>query len=78
MFGSLMRDLGYARIERNRPDFSRQLAVMPEPVFSSAAPSLLSFDNLDQFSASAIQKIRLAGSRLASCLHSEARKSNSN
>jgi len=47
-------------------------------MFSSAAPRLLSFDNLDQFSASAIRKIRLAGSRLASCLHSEARKSNSN
>lgn len=45
---------------------------------SSAAPRLLCFDSRDQFSASAIQRIRCSGSRSASRLHSVARRSNSN
>jgi len=51
---------------------------MPELIFSSAAPRLPSFDMRDQFSASAIQKTWFSGSRWASCLHSVARKLNSN
>ena len=72
------RDPDYARIKKNRADCSRKLIVMPELVFSSTAPRLLSFDRRDQFSASAIQRVRFAGSRLASCLQSSARELSSN
>src|SRR5258708_14809082 len=45
--------------------------------FAAASPRSFSFDKRSQFSASASQSDRLAGSRFASCLHSAARKLNS-
>jgi hypothetical protein len=59
-------------------DRSREHAVMPDLIFSSARPRPVFFDRRDQLSASAIQRTRFSGSRLASCLHSTARRLNSN
>jgi hypothetical protein len=52
----------------------RKLAGKSKPSFALAAPQGLSFDRRNQFSASAIQRARWAGSCLASCLHSAARE----
>jgi hypothetical protein len=46
-------------------------------MFCSGSPQSFPFDRRDQFSASAIQKTRFAGSRSASCLHSAARAASS-
>jgi hypothetical protein len=64
----------YAKNQKARSGCSRKLAATTEPIFSSAALRLPSFDRRDQFSASAIQRARFAGSRWASRLHSVARK----
>jgi hypothetical protein len=59
----------------NRVDRTRNLARTPDA--ASALSSGLSFDKRDQFSASAIQYTRFAGSRWASFLHNTARELNS-
>jgi hypothetical protein len=51
---------------------------MPKEIIGSASPPSLSFDKRDQFSASAIQRILLAGSRFASLMHNAARALHSN
>jgi hypothetical protein len=69
-----LHDLDYARNQKVKSGCSRKFAATPELIFSSAALRLPSFDRRDQFSASAIQRARFAGSRWASRLHSVARK----
>ena len=55
-----------------------QLTRAAEPILALPSPGSLRFDRRAQLSASAIQKARLVGSCLASCLHKAARDSNSN
>jgi len=54
-----------------------RLTNTSEPISALGSPWNFSFDRRDQFSASAIQKTPLAGSRFASCLHRAARELNS-
>ena len=54
------------------------ISEWPVSVSAKASPRSLSFDKRDQCSASAIQRILLAGSRVASFLHSAARALHSN
>src|SRR5258708_29130424 len=72
--------LADAETDKHLADRARKLAKMSEPIFAQASPRSLSNDrrNRNQFSASAIQRARLAGSWFASCLHSAARALNSN
>jgi hypothetical protein len=64
----------YARMNRNLVDCARKRAKIPESISTLSSRRGFSFDRRDQFSASAIQNVRLAGSRCASLLHSAARK----
>jgi hypothetical protein len=66
--------LADAGIDKHLADRARKLAKMPEAIFAAASRRSFSFDRRDQFSASAIQRPRLAGSCFASCLHSAARQ----
>jgi len=68
------RNVCYAKIDRNLVDCTRRRARIPESILTLSSPRSFSFDSRDQFSASAIQKVRLAGSRCASLLHSAARE----
>ena len=67
-----------AETGKHLADRARKLAKMPKGIIASASPRSLSFDKRDQCSASAIQRILLAGSRFASLIHSAARALHSN
>jgi len=65
--------LVYARLARHLAGRAGKLDKTG-PVFALASTRSFSLDRRDQFSASAIQRTPLAGSRFASCLHSSARE----
>jgi hypothetical protein len=72
-----MASFFYTMINRSLADCVRNRTKIPDSIFMLSLSSRLFFDRRDQFSASAIQKTWLAGSRCASSLHSAARESSS-
>jgi hypothetical protein len=75
---SFHETLADAETDKHLADRARKLARMPKGIIAPASPRSLSFDKRDQFSASAIQRFLLAGSRFASLIHSAARALHSN
>jgi hypothetical protein len=67
-----------AETDKHLADRARKLAKMPKGIIAPASPRSVSFDKRNQCSASAIQRFLLAGSRLASLIHSAARALHSN
>jgi len=68
----------HTEIDENLPAPGLQIRQTIESSFLLSRREASLFDRRDQLSASASQKTRLAGSCMASCLHSKARELSSN
>jgi len=68
----------HTEIDENFPAPGLQIRQTIESIFMLSCREASRFDRRDQLSASASQNTRLAGSCMASCLHSKARERSSN
>ena len=68
----------HTEIDENLPAPGPQIRQTIESIFMLSRPEASPSERRDQLSASASQNTRLAGSCMASCLHSKARERSSN